>query len=314
MTTPDTSRRTAFFWITVIPIIWGTTFAVTKGALVDISPVLFAFLRFLLTNLIFFSIFAVSRKAAMTILRPRTEQERSLRTDSLVLGSLLGIGYVLQFIGLLTSTTTDSAFITSTAAIWTPLFARFVIKEEITVQTMIALGIALVGLILLTKPYEIHRIVIGDVLTLISAISFGLYIAWIDKALPHTAKLIGNDRDAGIVISSNQLLIGSLTIGLSMLLIETPRMELTGNVTFAILYNGILATAITTYLQNRYQQTVSASVAALIFMLEPVVAAIVGFLFVNEVLETEELIGAVLIIVGVIVAQMRLPSRQQQLE
>ncbi|HET6512949.1 MAG TPA: DMT family transporter, partial [Candidatus Kapabacteria bacterium] len=145
----------------------------------------------------------------------------------------------------------------------------------------------------------------------ISAISFGLYIAWIDKALPRTAKLIGNDRDAGIVISSNQLLIGSLTIGLSMLLIETPRMELTGNVTFAILYNGILATAITTYLQNRYQQTVSASVAALIFMLEPVVAAIVGFLFVHEVLETEELLGAVLIIVGVIVAQMRLPSRMQ---
>lgn len=305
------SRRTAFFYITLIPLIWGTTFAVTKGALVDISPVLFAFVRFLLTNIIFFSIFRVSRKAALQIINPKTQQEKDLRTDSLVLGSMLGIGYVLQFIGLQTSTTTDSAFITSTAAIWTPLFARFVIKEVITFQTIVALCIALAGLILLTKPYEIEGIVVGDVLTLISAISFGLYIAWIDRALPRTAALIGNNRDAGIVISSNQLLVGTITIGLSMLFIESPRVALTGNVTFAVLYNGILATALTTYLQNRYQHTVSATVAALIFMLEPVVAAIVGFLFVHEQLSTVELLGACLIIVGVIVAQIKLPSRAQ---
>jgi drug/metabolite transporter (DMT)-like permease len=224
---------------------------------------------------------------------------------------MLGVGYVLQFIGLETSTTTDSAFITSTAAIWTPLFARFVIKEVITFQTMVALCIALTGLILLTKPYEIHGIVIGDVLTLISAISFGLYIAWIDRALPRTAAYYGNNRDAGIVISSNQLLIGTITIGLSLLLIETPRIDVTNNVVFAVLYNGILATALTTYLQNRYQQTVSATVAALIFMLEPVVAAIVGFFFVGEQLTTVELFGALLIIVGVIVAQIKLPSRMK---
>jgi drug/metabolite transporter (DMT)-like permease len=154
-------------------------------------------------------------------------------------------------------------------------------------------------------------IVVGDVLTLISAISFGLYIAWIDRALPRTAAYYGNNRDAGLVISSNQLLVATITIGLALLLIETPRIEVTKNLTYAVLYNGILATALTTYLQNRYQQTVSATVAALIFMLEPVVAAIVGFFFVNEQLGTVELIGALLIIVGVIVAQIRLPNRTQ---
>jgi drug/metabolite transporter (DMT)-like permease len=154
-------------------------------------------------------------------------------------------------------------------------------------------------------------IVVGDVLTLISAVIFGLYIAWIDKALPRTAALYGNNKDAGIVISSNQLLIATITIGLSILFIETPRINVTSKLTFAILYNGILATALTTYLQNRYQQTVSATVAALIFMLEPVVAAIVGFLFVEEVLTTVELFGALLIIVGVIVAQIKLPSRMK---
>jgi drug/metabolite transporter (DMT)-like permease len=303
------SRRTAFFYITLIPLIWGTTFAVTKGALTDISPVLFAFIRFILTILIFFSIFKISRKAALIIARPKTQQERDLRTDSLVLGSLLGFGYVLQFIGLQTSTTTDSAFITSTAAIWTPLFAYFVIKEEISKQTIIALLIATVGLVLLTEPYKMEGVVVGDILTLVSAISFGLYIAWIDRALPRTAAYYGNNRDAGLVISSNQLLVATITIGISLLLIETPRIEVTKNLTFAVLYNGILATALTTYLQNRYQQTVSATVAALIFMLEPVVAAIVGALFVHEHLETVELLGALLIIVGVIVAQIRLPSR-----
>lgn len=303
------SRRSAFFYITLIPLIWGTTFAVTKDALTDVSPVLFAFLRFLLTVVIFFSIFRISRKAAIRIASPRTQQERELRLDSIMLGVLLGAGYVLQFIGLQTSTTTDSAFITSTAAIWTPIFARFVIGEVISRQTILALFIALVGLVLLTQPYHMDKIVTGDVLTLISALCFGLYIAWIDRALPRTAAIYGNNRDAGIVISSNQLLVATITIGVSIFFIETPRIEVTQKATTAILYNGILATALTTYLQNRYQQTVSATVAALVFMLEPVVAAIVGYLFVNEQLGTEELFGAALIIVGVIVAQIRLPNR-----
>lgn len=305
------SRSSALFYITIVPIIWGTTFAITKSALDEISATVFAFARFLLTVVIFFAFFKVSRDAAVQILFPKTQAERDLRLDSLILGSLLGIGYVLQFIGLETSSTTDSAFITSTAALWTPLFARFVIGETITKQTLIAIGIALVGLVLLTQPYHIERIVIGDVITLISAVGFGLYIAWIDRALPRTAQMFGSNRTGGLVISSNQLFVATIIVGLAVPFAGTPKFELTERTTFAILYNGILATALTTYLQNRYQYVLSATVAALMFMLEPVVAAIVGAIFMNEYLGTEELLGALLIIIGVIVAQIRIPSKTQ---
>jgi drug/metabolite transporter (DMT)-like permease len=305
------SRRTALFYITIVPIIWGTTFAVTKNALPDISAVVFAFARFLLTVVLFLGLFAVSRDGVKRILFPKTDEERKLRLDSIVLGITLGVGYVLQFIGLETSSTTDSAFITSTVALWTPFFARFVIGESISKQTMIALPIAITGLVLLTKPYNIDHIVIGDVLTLISAVIFGMYIAWIDRALPRTAELYKSSKDAGLVISSNQLFVATIIVAVAVPFVGTPKFNLTGTVTFAILYNGIMATALTTFLQNRYQHVVSATVAALIFMLEPVVAAIVGALFVNEYLGTEELIGALLIIIGVIVAQIRLPTRTQ---
>lgn len=301
----------AKFYITVVPIIWGTTFAITKSSLDDISPVFFALIRFAITIVIFLVGVRVARTALRIAAVGRTRQDRDLRLDSIVLGGLLGGGYALQFVGLLTSSTTNSAFITSTAAIWTPIFAYFVIGETISKRIIAAIGIALVGLVLLTKPYEIHNVVVGDFLTVLSAMCFGFYIAWIDRAMPRTIALFGDEVKAGLAISSNQLVAATLVIGISMLVVESPRVSLTGDLVWATLYTAIFATALTTYLQNRYQHVPTATVAALIFMLEPVVAAIIGFIFLNEVLESVQLFGAVLIIVGVIVAQLRFPDRAQ---
>jgi drug/metabolite transporter (DMT)-like permease len=43
-------------------------------------------------------------------------------------------------------------------------------------------------------------------------------------------------------------------------------------------------------------------------MLEPVTAALIGYFFLMERMGTEEVIGALLIVAGVIVAQLRYPT------
>lgn len=304
-TFPLTELKRARIAIITVPIIWGTTFAITQTALDEISPVLFALLRFLITIGIFIAFFPDARRGAMIALRGRDQPAKHLRTDSLMLGGLLGVGYALQFIGLQTSSTTDSAFITSTAAIWTPFFAYFVIGEFIAKKTLLAMAVAVVGLVLLTQPYHMDRIVTGDILTLISAICFGFYIAWIDKAMPRAENLMGSARSAGLVISGNQMIAAALLLGIVLPFVETPKLILSKDLVSALLYNAVLATALTTYLQNRYQSVLTATVAALIFMLEPVVAGFVGFIFLDEYPGVMEIAGALLIILGVIIAQVR---------
>src|SRR5258708_39598245 len=91
------------------------------------------------------------------------------------------MGYILQFVGLLTTTTSKSAFFTSTTVIWTPLFSKLIGHEKFSFQKVFAVMLSLIGIIFLMHPYPADKIVSGDVLTLLCAFSFGIYILWLDK-------------------------------------------------------------------------------------------------------------------------------------
>jgi len=71
----------------------------------------------------------------------------------------------------------------------------------------------------------------------------------------------------------------------------------------AVAFNGILATSLNLWLQNRLQGLTSATHAALIFVLEPVFAALFGWLLAGEVLDSRGWIGSLMILGGMIVGQ-----------
>ena len=62
---------------------------------------------------------------------------------------------------------------------------------------------------------------------------------------------------------------------------------------------------LTVYLQNRYQRFTTATRAAVIFTGEPVFAAMFSFFLVGEVLSWFQAGGALLILVGILVALKR---------
>jgi len=312
----EDSKNKARFYLTLLPFIWGSTFAITKHTLAEVSPLVFAFARFALVVVLFLLIFPASRAALRVLFTARTREEKVFRTDSLMLGMMQGIGYALQFIGLITSTSTNSAFIAVTGALWGPIFARFVLKQHVPKQTILALGVAFLGLVLLTKPYNMETVVIGDLFNFLSAIAFGLQVAWIDRAAPHARALFPDRTKAGIAISSNLLFVAGIVTAVLIPFVEVPRFTLSAGSTLAILYNGLFATGLAIFLHNRYQNVVSASVAVLIFMLEPVLASIIGYLFMNERMDALGVTGALVIVGSVIVGQWKFPSKRkaEQLE
>jgi drug/metabolite transporter (DMT)-like permease len=62
---------------------------------------------------------------------------------------------------------------------------------------------------------------------------------------------------------------------------------------------GIIATTITFFFQNWSQQHVNPATTAIIFALEPVFAAIFGFIFGNELLSPFGIFGSILILIAI---------------
>src|SRR4029078_10985142 len=74
---------------------------------------------------------------------------------------------------------------------------------------------------------------------------------------------------------------------------------------FALLFSSLLSTALPFTIQVWAQQVTSATRAALIFALEPVFAWLFSFLFIGERWPTQAVLGAVLILVGIVMAELK---------
>src|SRR5439155_13279680 len=116
------------------------------------------------------------------------------------------------------------------------------------------------------------------------------------------------EHRAALLVTSTQVVAASVIFLIFLPVLETPRVILNPFSVGALLYTGIMATGVTAYLQTRYQHYISPTAAAVIYMLEPVVAMIVAELFLTEQIGFLEVLGGLLIILGVIIAQVK--SRQ----
>lgn len=289
--------------LVLLVTIWGTTFAVTQLALDAVSPVLMAFSRFVLSFIIFFAFSPAARDAVRIVIRPAGQAQRQLRNNSMILGLALAAGYVFQFIGLETTTTSKSAFLTSTTVIWTPIFVVMVARIRLHGLTMFAIALSIVGIGLLTNPFPIEGIIAGDLWTIACAIAFGWYIFWLDRSLPPTIALAGTEEHGIIMIATLQLFFGSLWM-VPALALDDLRFNLTEVAVYVILYTTIFATALSTYMQSKYQKEVTPVAATLIYTLEPVVATIVAYIFMQESFDATEWLGAGLIIAGMLLGQV----------
>jgi drug/metabolite transporter (DMT)-like permease len=265
----------------------------------------YAVVRFVAVSILFLVFSRSARRGARILFWPRNKSERQFRRDMMALGSAIGAGYLLQSVGLLTTTTSKSAFLTSTSVIWTPLFSWLLGRERMSWKLIIAVIITLAGIFLMTQPFRQQGIVIGDVLTIGCALAFGVYIILIDRATARAESLASSEHEAAMMVTSNQIVVASLIFIVFLFLFDTPRLHVTPYLIGSLIYTGLVATVLTAYLQARYQNHVTPTSAAIIYMLEPLVAMIIGMIFLHERIGIPGMLGGGLIILGVIIAQVK---------
>jgi drug/metabolite transporter (DMT)-like permease len=267
--------------------IWAGTFVVVKGALADLSPFLLVALRFTIATLVLLPF-------AVPFLR---RMNRTVLWKGFLLGFLIYLGFILQTVGLNYTTASKSAFITGMLVIFTPFFQFILLKRPPRWSNLAGIFMVSVGLWLLTAPAGggINR---GDFLTLLCALSFSLSIVLIDR--------FTKEHDP-FQLTFLEIASPALFGWLALPFFERPVFSPTPFALFTLGYTAILATVVTTYVQTTYQRDTTPTRAALIFTLEPVWTALLGFIFLNELLGLKGLFGGGLIITGILLSELAGP-------
>ncbi|MGC8610343.1 MAG: DMT family transporter [Thermoplasmata archaeon] len=268
-------------YILIATIIWGSTFPLMKLSLNYINPVFFNFLRFIIASIIFFPI---SYKGI-------AKSGKNEFFKGLILGIFVTSGYIFQIIGLKYTDPDSSTFITSLYIVIAPILAYFFLKEDLKTKNIFSLILAIIGLLIFSQAYE-YGLNFGDILTLISAISYGFQVVLIDKY----------SKEIDIMVLSSYQLFFVTIFTAALLPLYGIQMKLNLELIFIVIYISIFATALALFLQILGQKDLDAKTASFIFVFEPVFGAIFSYLITNEKFNFLMIIGSILILIASIVS------------
>jgi drug/metabolite transporter (DMT)-like permease len=266
----------------LVTAVWGVTFVQVKDA-VELYP-LFAFLAVR---------YAI---ASVALAPPAVRRLRSLGRDGIVAGAVLGVlialGIGLQTAGLERTTVTNTGFITGLYVLFTPLLALAIFRTPIPRELWAAVGLALIGLALLSGVPEGSST--GDLLVLLSTVAQALQIVMVER--------YANRFDAFgltfVEVATACLIFGAIAIALGDLAV--PR---GATVWAALLVTGLFAVAFALLVQVWAQRRVSATRIAIIFSLETVFAGLFGYLLADDRIGALGFAGCAAILTGIVLAE-----------
>ena len=277
------SKRTkAEASLVVITAIWGGTFVVVKGALADASPLPFLSIRFLLAGFLLSAILARGRVDRATIL------------PGSILGLFLFIGFLFQTWGLMYTTPSKSAFLTGLSVILVPMIL-LLDGSKIRAASMWGGVLGFLGIYFLVAPSGMAAVNRGDLLTLVGASSFAVHLVLVGH---YTKKF------SFLHLVPEQILVVGLLSLMALPFWPDQSLRLTTRLMLAILVTAVLATGVAFSVQNWAQQYTPAAHTALIFALEPVFAALTSWLVIGERLGGKALLGAGLILAGMVISEI----------
>jgi len=270
--------------LTLVTMIWGSTFIIVKNAIQSLPVYNFLFIRFLLAFLLLAAIFYKKLKKI----------DKSTLMAASLIGTMLFLGYAFQTMGLLYTTASKSGFITGFSVVLVPILEAILLKRKPTKAATVGVVLAFIGLILLTTNIDLS-INIGDFLTLLCAFAFAMHIVLISK---YASKM------DTYLLATIQIGMVALLSGIVSLIFEKPFTPTSLDVWGAIIITGVFATAFAFVAQNTMQAYTTATHTALIFSLEPVFAALAAYLIAGETMSIRAIIGGAFMLAGIILSEL----------
>lgn len=279
--------RNIFLFI-ILCFIGGTTYAFQKLGLADGLPLWSAGMRFLIAGFVMGLYTITAKKFVCTKQTIMTGCQYGLLYFALPFGLVYWVGQFLPSSLL--------SVLSASVSVFAIIFSMILYKEKTTgVQVcgiiMSICGIALIFLQSIFATYDSHML-FHLVVCLVAYLGAAFSTAFLKSRISQIDQVSFN------VIA---LFVGGSILCISSLILETGNRYFYGNSLISLLYlavfGSMLSTRITTFLMTEWNV---AKVTTYRFI-SPVISLVVGMVFWNELLRLNEILGALLIVSGVVV-------------
>ena len=277
--------------------IWGASFVAQISGTKEIGTFTFNFSRNIVASLSLFILIQLWPYIMKTPMKKETEKiKKHTIMGGVACGVVLTFAMSFQQLGLTgpnATTAGKAGFITALYIVLVPLTGIF-IGKRISIKTWACVFLATIGLYLLSikQGFSIQS---GDLLVLVSAFFYALHILIIDYFSP---------KSNGVKLSMIQFIIAAFLSGVIMLLVEDVVWKDVFDSAIPILYAGMITSGVGFTLQIIAQKDTEPTMASLILSLESVFAVLAGAIILGERLSSREAIGATIMFVAIVLAQI----------
>ena len=272
-------------------LIWSGNMTINQLSVGAIAPSSIAFLRWLL------ALAVMTPFVLPAVLRHRDEIRR--QWPKLALLGLLGMGLWqgLAYVAAETTTATNMGILAAMVPLLTVLLSALILREPPTLGGVLGGVLAFVGVTVLLgrgNPLSLLQlqVALGDALMVVAATCYALYGVMLKRwsmNLPPWVMLYAQVCFA-VLILLPPYLMGPMT-------------PIDGQNIGLILYAGIPASVITTFLWMRAVRQIGANQSSIFINLMPLFSAVIAMIFLGERVAGFHFAGGLLILAGVIMAQ-----------
>lgn len=280
----------------ITALIWGLSFVSQRAGMEYIGPFTFNTIRSFLGALSLIPVICWVKYSKVDTRGRR--RKRFQRINVAKAGTVCGVAlftamtmqqYCMQYV-----TAGKAGFIVALYIIFVPIISML-FGNKLAKRIIASIFISVIGLYLLCYNGN-GNFSIYDLMLLASAFFYGVHIIVVD----HFSSKVN-----AVKMSCVQFLVMGLLSMIPMLLLETPVVSNIIECKVPLFVTGILTCGIAYTLQIYGQKHTVPVVASLILCLESVFAVLGGFLILGETMTAKEIVGCILMITAVIIANTK---------
>ena len=217
------------------------------------------------------------------------------------------IYFITETIGISHTTSSESGVFLACIPVVSLIASTLILKKKPAKVQVAGISITLIGVIITVVAVGTSSSlsVIGYALLLIAVISYALYCVFVDKASEFSgAEITYIMLIAGAVLFVTLAIVEAVTTGAVTELISLPFNK--GEFLIAILYQGIGCSVAAFFLSNVAIANIGVNRTSSFIGVATVVSIIAGAVILKETFTSMQIVGAVVIIIGVYVANSKI--------
>jgi len=274
-------------------IIWGFAFVAQRIGMDYIGPFTYTGVRFALGALVLLPLLAIRKRKPIQQAEGDTHGRKKIYLLQLVLGLLIFGGVSFQQYGLQYTTAGNAGFITGLYVVMVPVAGLFLgHKNKLSIWLGVLLAITGMYFLSVSADFTVNP---GDYYVLVCAVVWTAHVLLVGYVAPRTDP---------IITALIQFVICSLLSLMIAFAVEEINLQAIIDAAWPILYGGVLSVGIAYTLQVIAQQKAHPAYASIILSLESLFAVIGGWFILSEPMTARIILGCVLMLGGMIVAQI----------